>query len=106
MSNVYIGVSDNNKKEKPLESLREPQLARGLLPGEIGWFQANYEKVPLCDCEVKTSSEGTTYRCALYGPLPATEFAVTCLRCQKEISDRLLEEERLYRKALRGSPRV
>ena len=88
MSNVYIGVSDNNKKEKPLESLREPQLARGLLPGD------------------KTSSEGTTYRCALYGPLPATEFAVTCLRCQKEISDRLLEEGRLYRKALIGSPRV
>ena len=36
MSNVYIRVSDNNKKEKPLENLRERQLARGLLPEENG----------------------------------------------------------------------
>lgn len=102
------GASTNEKdgQEKPLESLRERQLVKGLSSEEINWFMARRGQIPLCDTQVMVEQGMVTYRCALYGPLSVVKFAEVCLRCQKEIHDTIMEEERLYRKLMYGSPRV
>jgi len=95
-----------NEQGKPLESLKERQLTRGLNTDEINWFMAHRGQVPLCDSHVAVENGIPTCRCALYGPLCVDKFIETCLRCQKEIHETIMEEERLYRKLLYGYSRV
>lgn len=97
MSNTSTNEG-TNEQEKPLESLKERQLTRGLNTDEINWFITHRGQVPLCDSQVVVENGIVTYRCALYGPLRVDKFIETCVRCQKEIHDTILEEERLYRR--------
>jgi len=58
---IDIKDADKDNKERPLESLRKYQLARGLLPEEIQCFMTHRGQVPLYDIVKIEASSGTGF---------------------------------------------